>query len=93
MYAAALASLRPAPTDTCPLWLNMASVAALPTQCSRHNTPSRAHALTKLIKGCLTGRKEFIVVCPCSLYLYFACLFIFQFSGCNQKAKKKTTVY
>lgn len=74
MYAAALASLRPAPTDTCPLWLNMASVAALPTQCSRHNTPSRAHALTKLIKGCLTGRKEFIVmVCERRDVLASAC--------------------
>ncbi|XP_029650535.1 probable aminopeptidase NPEPL1 isoform X1 [Octopus sinensis] len=74
MYSTALASLRPSPTDSCPLWLNMASIAALPTQCSRHNTPSRAHALTKLVKSSLTGRKEFIVmVCERRDVLASAC--------------------
>jgi hypothetical protein len=33
------------PTDSCPLYLNLATVA-LPKPCSRHNTASRAHALT-----------------------------------------------
>ena len=36
---------------SCSLWLTAASVAALPTNCSRHNTPSQAHALTKLVQG------------------------------------------
>ena len=36
---------------SCSLWLAAASVAALPTRCSRHNTPSQAHALTKLVQS------------------------------------------
>ena len=36
---------------SCSLWLTSASVAALPSQCSRHNTPSQAHTLTKLVQG------------------------------------------
>ena len=43
MYAAAVSSLSPAPTDIRSLYLNVATIAALPTKCSRHNTPSRAH--------------------------------------------------
>ncbi|KAL4234571.1 putative aminopeptidase npepl1 [Mactra antiquata] len=61
-YIAAVESLYPSPTDTCPLWLNNATVAALPLRCSRHNTPSRAHALTKLVKSCYSGGDEFVVV-------------------------------
>lgn len=41
IYNAAIASLHPSPTDTCSLFLNLATVAALPVKCSRHNTPSR----------------------------------------------------
>ena len=36
---------------SCSLWLAAASVAALPTACSRHNTPSQSHALTKLVQS------------------------------------------
>lgn len=41
LYNAAINSLHPSPTDTCSLYLNLATVAALPVKCSRHNTPSR----------------------------------------------------
>ena len=34
---------------SCSLWLDKASVAALPSSASRHNTPSRAHSLTRLV--------------------------------------------
>ena len=61
-FTEAVASLNPAPTDTCPLWLNNATLAALPVKCSRHNTPSRAHALARLVKSCLVGGEEFVVV-------------------------------
>jgi probable aminopeptidase NPEPL1 len=54
--------LNPSPTDSVSLYLNVATVAALPTKCSRHNTPSRAHAITKLVKGCSTGQNEVFVV-------------------------------
>ncbi|PSN48819.1 putative aminopeptidase NPEPL1 [Blattella germanica] len=48
VYLTALASLHPSPTDTCSLYLNLATLAALPVKCSRHNAPSRAHAITKI---------------------------------------------
>lgn len=73
-YCTAVAGLRPSPTDSCSLWLNNATVAALPSKCSRHNTPSRAHALTKIVKSCLAGGDEFIVlVCERADVLASAC--------------------
>ena len=38
-------------TDTTYLYMNRAIVARLPTKCSRHNTTSRSHAVTKLVKN------------------------------------------
>ncbi|KAK7481689.1 hypothetical protein BaRGS_00027062 [Batillaria attramentaria] len=61
-YSTAVSGLHPSPTDSCSLWLNNATVAALPSKCSRHNTPSRAHALSKIVKSCLAGGDEFIVL-------------------------------
>lgn len=49
-------------SDVCPLWLNNATLASLPVKCSRHNAPSRAHALTKMVKNCLRGGEEYIVL-------------------------------
>ncbi|GAB0092520.1 probable aminopeptidase NPEPL1 [Sergentomyia squamirostris] len=61
-WANALACLHPSPTDTCPLYLDLATVAALPTKCSRHNTSSRAHSVTKLVSGNVTGVNETVVL-------------------------------
>lgn len=61
-YNTAVSNLHPSPTDSCPLWLTNATVAALPTKCSRHNTPSRAHSLTKIVKSCASGGDEYIVI-------------------------------
>lgn len=61
-FSDAVNSLHPTPTDTCPLWLHNATVGALPVKCSRHNTPSRAHSLAKLVKSCLVGGEEYVVV-------------------------------
>lgn len=58
----AVAALNPSPTDTVSLYLNQARVAALPNKCSRHNTPSRGHAVTKIVKACSTGQSENVVV-------------------------------
>ncbi|KAK3860955.1 hypothetical protein Pcinc_033018 [Petrolisthes cinctipes] len=55
-------SLQPSPTDYCSLYLNLATVAALPVKCSRHNTSSRTHSVTKLIKTHSTGGQECIVL-------------------------------
>ena len=74
-YNAALSSLHPSPTDSCPLWLMNATIAALPIKCSRHNTPSRAHSLTKIVRSCMSGGDEYIVV---SDILVLLDLYIFQ---------------
>lgn len=44
------------------MYLNSAAVASLPAKCSRHNAPSRAHAITKLVKAFSTGQSDSIVV-------------------------------
>ncbi|KAB0804806.1 hypothetical protein PPYR_01776 [Photinus pyralis] len=62
VFKTAIYSLHPSPTDTCSLYLNLATVAALPTKCSRHNTPSRSHAITRLVQNCSVGVNESVVI-------------------------------
>ncbi|XP_026477773.1 probable aminopeptidase NPEPL1 [Ctenocephalides felis] len=63
-FSTAVCSLNPSPTDSCPLYLNLATIAALPVNCSRHNAPSRAHALTKLIKiSSIPVTETIVIVC------------------------------
>lgn len=58
-----LSNLHPSPTDVCPLYLGLATVAALPLKCSRYNCTSRAHAISKLAKSHKSeGANESIVV-------------------------------
>lgn len=37
-------------------------MAALPVKCSRHNTPSRSHAISRIVQNCSVGVDESIVV-------------------------------
>ncbi|KAI4468808.1 leucine aminopeptidase-related [Holotrichia oblita] len=62
IFKNAVSSLHPSPTDSCSLYLNLATLAALPVKCSRHNTPSRSHAITRLIQNCSVGVDESIVI-------------------------------
>lgn len=62
VYLTALASLHPSPTDTCSMYLNLATLAALPVKYSRHNAPSHAHAITKIVKSTTVGADESIVI-------------------------------
>lgn len=55
IWQAALNTLNPNPTDSCPLYLNHATVAALPSRVSRHNSPSSAHFVSRLVRSCLPG--------------------------------------
>ncbi|KAK7114808.1 probable aminopeptidase NPEPL1 [Littorina saxatilis] len=61
-FTSGVNGLHPSPTDSCSLWLNNATVACLPHKCSRHNTPSRAHHLTKIIRSCVVGGEEFVLL-------------------------------
>lgn len=61
-FKSALTCLHPSPTDYCPLFLDVATIAALPTKTSRHNTPSRAHSVTALVKTHAMTVTESIVV-------------------------------
>jgi len=59
-YENALAVLQNA--DSCPLWLNAATVAVVPAKATRHNAPSRAHSISKMVKSYLPGVGDEYVV-------------------------------
>ncbi|MCL4126300.1 UNVERIFIED_CONTAM: hypothetical protein GTU68_048877, partial [Idotea baltica] len=61
-WSCAVHSLSPSPTDSCSLYQNLATVAVLPLKSSRHNTPSRSHSLTKLVRAHTVGEDECIVI-------------------------------
>ncbi|XP_027802232.1 probable aminopeptidase NPEPL1 isoform X2 [Marmota flaviventris] len=63
LWQAALATLNPNPTDSCPLYLNCATVAALPSRVSRHNSPSAAHFITRLVRTCLPPGTHRCILC------------------------------
>ena len=50
-WKAAVSSLSTTGISSCSLWLNKATVGGVPIPVSRHNTPSRAHALTKVVQS------------------------------------------
>lgn len=58
----AISYLHPAPTDTCSLYLDLAKLAALPLKSSRHNTNSRAHAITRIVRSGVIGVDESVVI-------------------------------
>lgn len=65
VWQAALSALNPNPTDSCPLYLNTAAVAALPARVSRHNSPSSAHFVSRLVRSCLPGGNNRCIVMVC----------------------------
>lgn len=62
IFQHAITCLHPSPTDFCPLYLDLATIAALPIKCSRHNTSSRSHAITRLVKTHTMSVTETILV-------------------------------
>jgi probable aminopeptidase NPEPL1 len=47
-------------------------IVLLPTACSRHNSPSKSHALTQSIKGCKGSGNVFVLLLALSSQLAFA---------------------
>ncbi|XP_030389160.1 probable aminopeptidase NPEPL1 isoform X1 [Gopherus evgoodei] len=100
IWQAALSTLNPNPTDNCPLYLNYATVAALPSRVSRHNSPSAAHFITRLVRNCLPGgiNRCIVMVCERSEVFASACalarafpLFTHRFSA-SRRTEKKTVI-
>ena len=68
------------------LFSNRAVLAKLPSNCSRHNAPSRAHAITKIVKGFSTSQSENVVlVCPPSDVYASGCAVARAYSLYNRK--------
>uniref|UniRef100_A0A3Q2SZS1 Aminopeptidase like 1 n=1 Tax=Fundulus heteroclitus TaxID=8078 RepID=A0A3Q2SZS1_FUNHE len=100
-WQAALGALNPNPTDSCPLYLNQAVVAALPSRVSRHNSPASVHFLSRLIRSCLPGGNNrcIVVVCERSDVFASACaiarafpLFTRRSASSRRTEKKHVTV-
>lgn len=76
IFQSAITCLHPSPTDFCPLYLDLATIAALPIKCSRHNASSRAHAITRLVKTHTMNVTETVLVghlfLDLSLYLFYS---------------------
>nr|CAI5864546.1 unnamed protein product [Callosobruchus analis] len=88
-----ISSLHPSPTDTCSLYLNLATVAALPLKCSRHNTPSRAHAITKLVQAqSVCSDESIVIVCQRRDILASACAVARAFPLFTMKSKSASSV-
>lgn len=62
MLQRAISELSPSPTDSLSLYLNRATLAALPSKCARHATPSRAHSVTRLVRTLSRSTSELILV-------------------------------
>ncbi|XP_045689573.1 probable aminopeptidase NPEPL1 isoform X1 [Phyllostomus hastatus] len=98
LWQAALSTLNPNPTDSCPLYLNYATVAALPSRVSRHNSPSAAHFVTRLVRTCLPPGTHRCIVMACERSDVFAsaCALARAFplfthrSGASRRTEKKT---
>ena len=70
----AVSSLHPAPTDTCSLFMNNGSVGAFSGKTSRHNMPSAAYHISKLIRNsCLHGKSDEVILIVCKENEAFAC--------------------
>ncbi|KAL9894683.1 putative aminopeptidase NPEPL1 granny smith protein isoform 2-T2 [Glossina fuscipes fuscipes] len=86
-FTKAVACLHPSPTDKISLYLDVATLAAVPLKCSRHNTPSRAHAITRLVKNNTLNVNEenVVIVCERSDLFASACAVVRAFPLYSRK--------
>ncbi|XP_050525757.1 probable aminopeptidase NPEPL1 [Daktulosphaira vitifoliae] len=101
-FKSAISVLNPCPTDSCPLFLNTATLATISNSRSRHNSSAQPHMLTKLIKTHSVGYDECIVIvcerqdvfasgCAAARAFYDYCRKTKIVNG-KLKEQKKTTV-
>lgn len=87
----AIHCLHPAPTDTCSLYLDLATVAALPLHSSRHNSNSRCHAITKLVKSkTLNISENIVIVCERNDIFASGCAVVRAFPLYSRKTGSKS---
>lgn len=87
----AIKCLHPAPTDTCSLYLDLATVAALPLSSSRHNTNSRSHAITKIVKAnTLNISENIVVVCERNDIFASGCAIVRAFPLYSRKTNTRS---
>ncbi|XP_055949477.1 probable aminopeptidase NPEPL1 isoform X2 [Argiope bruennichi] len=74
LYDSAMDQIKGCHLDLVPLYMKYANLAKINAKCSRHNTPSHCHILSKFIKCHSTGKDEYIVVvCEYKYLLASAC--------------------
>uniref|UniRef100_A0A1A9W5Q5 Cytosol aminopeptidase domain-containing protein n=1 Tax=Glossina brevipalpis TaxID=37001 RepID=A0A1A9W5Q5_9MUSC len=86
-FLKAVACLHPSPTDKISLYLDVATLAAVPLKCSRYNTPSRAHAITRLVKNHVLNvcEENVVIVCERSDLFASACAVVRAFPLYSRK--------
>merc|ERR1712223_838727 len=93
-WEAALNSLSSGSNDICPLFLDKIQVATLPKKCSRHNAPSRALALSKLVKSTsnigTNTRQTIVIVCERSEVFASGCAIARAFPTFTRKTISKS---
>ncbi|CAL1284920.1 unnamed protein product [Larinioides sclopetarius] len=74
LYDSAMDQIKGSLLDVVPLYMKYANLAKINAKCSRHNTPSHCHTLSKFVKCHSTGKDEYIVVvCEYKHLLASAC--------------------
>ncbi|KAK4885656.1 hypothetical protein RN001_001927 [Aquatica leii] len=93
IYKTALGKLKVG--ETCSLYLNNAIIAAIPFKCSRHNTPSRCHAITRLITSCSPGvydNRCIVIVCEYNDVFASACAVARAFRNYTKKTGPRSVI-
>lgn len=88
----AVSCLHPSPTDSCSLYLDMATIAALPLKSSRHNTNSRAHSITHLVKNkTININDTVVIVCERADVFASACAVVRAFPLYSRKTSNNSS--
>ncbi|XP_076802999.1 putative aminopeptidase NPEPL1 [Clavelina lepadiformis] len=100
VFKRAVLSLSPTPTDTCALWNNGSSIGAFTDKTSRHNMPSAAYHIPKLLRAsCLHGKGDEVILLICKESEAFACgcavarsFSLFSMRSDNRKRSRTLTI-